>query len=103
MATSNKVFIPVSWTPDKVTVSASSQSAALTGETRSEDSVRIFNGASETVFVTFSAGSGTATTNDTPIGSGQAEAFGIAADVTHVNVIGTGATGIIYFSVGKGV
>lgn len=103
MATSNKVFIPVSWTPDKVTVSASSQSAALTGETRSEDSVRIFNGASETVFVTFSNGSGTATTDDMPIGSGQAEAFGIAADVTHVNVIGTGATGIIYFSVGKGV
>lgn len=103
MATSNKVFIPVSWEPDKIAVSASSQSVALTGVTKSEDSVRVFNDTTETVFVTFSAGAGTAVLGtSTPIGSKQVECFGVAPDVTHVNAIGTGATGNIFFSEGKG-
>ena len=103
MATANKVFVPVSWTPDKITVSASSQSVALTGLTKSEDTVRVYNATTETIFITFSVGAGTAVLNSSlPVGVGQSEAFGVAADVTHANAIGTGATGIINFSVGKG-
>lgn len=102
MATSNKVFIPVTWTADKIVVSASNQSVALTGETRSEDSVRVFNATTEIVYISFTAGAGTATTGSLPVGIGATECFGVAPDVTHVNAIGTGATGTIYFTVGKG-
>lgn len=104
MATTNKLFIPASWDPDSIAVSASSQPLALTGITKSEDCVRVFNNTSETIFINFTAGAGTvALTSGMPIGVGQAEPFGIAPDVTHVNVIGTGATGTIYFNVGKGM
>lgn len=103
MATTNKVFIPVSWTPDKITVSASSQSVALTGLTKSEDSVQVTNNTNETVYISFSAGSGTAAiATSVAILSGVVIAFGVAPDVTHANAIGTGATGTIEFLVGKG-
>lgn len=102
MAIAEKVFAPVSWTPDTITVAATSASVALTGITKSEDAVRVFNGSTEVVYVSFTAGSGTATTSNTPIGIGATECFAIPPDVTYANAIGTGATGIIYFSVGKG-
>ena len=103
MATTNKVFIPTSWVPDKITVSASSQSVALTGLTKSEDSVRVFNNCTEVVYITFSNGSGTAVLGASlPIGIGVTEVFGVPPDITNVNAIGTGATGNIFFSVGKG-
>jgi len=102
MAVTDKVFIPVSWAPNTITVGASSASVALTGLTKSEDAVRVFNGTTEVIYISFTAGSGTATTSSTPIGIGATECFGIAPDVTYANAIGTGATGIIYFSVGKG-
>ena len=103
MATANKAFIPSSYVPDVITVSASSHSVALTGLTKSEDSVRVVNNAAETIFITFSIGAATADTTNFPVLSGAIEVFGIAPDVTHVNAIGTGASGKIYFSVGKGV
>lgn len=102
MATSNKVFIPTSWTPDSITVSASSQSVALTGLTKSEDAVEVTNLTSETIEISFSNGAGTATTSNVGIPSGAKVCYGIAPDVTHANAIGSGATGVIQFLVGKG-
>jgi len=102
MATTNKVFIPTSWVPDKITVSASSQSVALTGLTKSEDSIEITNLTTETIYVSFSAGAGTATTNSVAITSGSKVCYGLTPDVTYANAIGTGSTGVIQFLVGKG-
>lgn len=102
MATTNKVFIPSSYVPDVITVSGSSQTVLLTGLTKSEDSVRVVNNATETIFITFSIGAGTAALTSLPVLSGVTEVFGITPDVTHTSAIGTSASGKIYFSVGKG-
>lgn len=102
MATTNKVFSPSSWAPDEITVSASSQSVALTGRTLSEDSVEITNLASETIFVTFTNGAGTATLDSVGISSGSKVCYSLQPDITHANAIGTGTTGKIQFLVGKG-
>ena len=103
MATTNKAFIPVAWVPQKITVSASSQSVALVGLTRSEDSVLVTNNTTETVHISFSNGAGTAAiATSVAIRSGASRVFGIAPDITHANAIGTGATGVIEFLVGKG-
>ena len=103
MATSNKVFTPVSWVPQKIAVSASSQSVALTGLTKSEDSVELTNNTTEIIYISFTAGSGTAAVATSKgIPAGVVVCYGIAPDVTHINVIGTGATGNFEVLVGKG-
>jgi hypothetical protein len=103
MATANKVIIPTLWVPQKITVSASSQTIALVGLTKSEDCVQVTNNATETVYISFSAGSGTAAiATSVAIPAGTVIAFGVAPDVTNANAIGTGTTGVIEFLVGKG-
>ena len=103
MATSNKVFIPALWVPQKITASALSQSVALVGLTKSEDCVQVTNNTTETVHISFSVGAGAAAiATSVAIPSGAVIAFGVAPDVTHANAIGTGATGVIEFLVGKG-
>lgn len=103
MATSNKVFIPALWVPQKITVSASSQSVVLVGITKSEDTIQVTNNTTEVVYISFSVGAGTAAVaTSVGVPSGACVAYGVSPDVTHANAIGTGATGTIEFLVGKG-
>lgn len=103
MGTTNKAFIPVAWAPQKITVSASSQTVALVGLTKSEDTILVTNNTTETVHITFSVGAGTAAiATGVAIRSGASRVFGISPDVTHANAIGTSASGVIEFLVGKG-
>lgn len=84
-----------------IAVSAVSQRVAMnTGNAIGQ--IRVFNGATETTFVTFGDATVTASaTTGTPIPSGAIEVMTVMA-ATHVAAIGDG-TGTIYFTPGSGL
>ena len=85
-----------------IAVSAASQRVA-TNTGNAIGQIRVFNGATETIFVTFGDATVTAdAATGTPIPSGAIEVMTVMA-ATHVAAIGTGATGTIYFTPGVGI
>jgi hypothetical protein len=90
-----------------VSANASSQATALTAPANPKNpeqpgTVRVYNAGADLVFFNFSIGTGTATTADIPIPSGNTEVFWCPAGCTHVNVIASSATATVYFTPGQG-
>jgi len=86
-------------------VTGSSASVALVGTPgQGYQSVRISNVGTQTVFVSFSTGAGSASTaTDMPVLAGTVEVFWLPKPITNVNAIAAGAGSTIYCTVGEGI
>ena len=86
-------------------VTGSSASVALVGTPgQGYQSVRILNTGTQTVFINFSNGAGTASTaTDMPVLPGTVEIFWLPKPITNVNAIAAGVGSTIYCTVGEGI
>ena len=100
-------FLPNGSNTVSVSATASSSSTALTApisplNPEQPGTVRVYNKGADLAFFNFTKGTGTATTADVPIPSGNTEVFWCPAGMDHVNVICASATAVVYFTPGQG-
>lgn len=100
MATTNKLFIPNSYTAQNTGALTGSNVSLAVTLTRNEDAVRFVVDGSATCFYSATVGSATASATSVPLVAGAAETFGLPPDTTHINIFG--ASGTVYVVLGKG-
>jgi hypothetical protein len=104
----NKVFTPHKANTVNLTPTTSTSRVALNEQlvgTQAIGGVRVLNNTGTIAFIKLGDSSVTATTNDTPLGSGAIELFGLNGGDTHcAAIIASGtASGAVYLTHGEGV